>query len=312
MTFPKFTRRMVLQSGAACAATLLCATPTIAKSQDRQAEGGIGGTGIVGLLTEFGSLYINGNYVRTDASTAFSDGFGPLQKGHLRVGHSLTVEASGSVTNLIARRVHVTHPLVGRISSIEENGMLMRVNGVVVALERRLQGFKVGDRVAVSGLWREQKVVASHLSRARSNLDLVSGDVSRGNGGVRIGPLRVVGGGIGRAKTNGFATAVGTFDAAAATMRAQRATSERFTGAAGALQRLSIEGYLERTASAPGVRVAGLGHSFERNLRFGSATTERLLLSGNYTGKFAVDRAVILPENLSARMRILRQIRAEK
>ena len=135
MTTSKFTRRTVVSGG--LSSVLL---PQIAWSQGakRDAEGGIGGTGIVGLLTDFGSLIVGGNYVQTDATTLYSDGFGALEKGALSIGHSLTVEAAGASGALIARRVHITHPLVGKITRVPRRR---------AAYRRQRRRRPVGERV---------------------------------------------------------------------------------------------------------------------------------------------------------------------
>lgn len=312
MTVPNFTRRMILQSGIASCVTALGSGAGLAQSNERQVEGGIGGTGIVGLLTDIGSLYINGNYVVTDGRTAYSDGFAPIRKSSLSIGNSLTVEATGGANDLVARRVHITHPVVGTITLVSENGRTIRVNGVEVSLTRRLKSFTVGDRVAVSGLWRGDGVVASGLDTARESLDLVSGDVSRSGSVLRIGPVGVRGRGIANARNGGFATAIGIFDVTRQALVAQRVTAGRFIGAAGALQRLSVEGYLSPVDRAPGFRLAGLGHSFERNLSLGTYADKRVLFSGPYTGKFAAERATVLPEDAAARRRLLGRLNAQK
>ncbi|MEM8690334.1 MAG: DUF5666 domain-containing protein [Pseudomonadota bacterium] len=299
----KLSRRAALAGGGA---TLLLPGLGWAQSTDREMEGGIGGTGIVGVLTDFGSLIVGGQYVGTDAGTRYTDGFGALQKSNLRIGDSLTVEASGPQSDLVARRVHVTHPLVGRIAS--GSGQTFVVNGVSVTLNGSNGGFAVGDRVAVAGLWRGTRVIASGLSPARSNLDLVSGDVIRGPNGRQIGGIATRGGGLHRARIGSFVTAIGQFDQDRPRFNAQRVRIERFTGAAGPLERLAVEGYLEQSSDAPGYRVSGLGHSFERNLQLAQYVNERVLFTGGYTGRFAANSAVILPESFAARRRILRDL----
>ena len=164
----------------------------------------------------------------------------------------------------------------------------------------------MGDRVAVSGLWRGQQVVGSLLSPAQSELDLVSGDVSRGQQGPRIGGVTVRGLGLTRPEPRSFATAIGQYDPAKGRLSVRSVEPNRFKGAAGRLQRLSVEGYLDRTNEAPGYRISGLGHSFKRNLRFERYKDQRVLFDGPYESSFAVEKARVLPENFEARRRLLR------
>lgn len=303
MTDPRVSRRLFL----ACAsAGIALPGASVGQQIEKPVEGGIGGTGIVGVLTEFGSLIVAGNHVATDSRTTYSDAYGRLQKANLRLGDSLTVEAAGSASGLVARRVHVTHPVVGPITSVSRGGRLLRINGVEVVTTSRTP-FGVGARVAVSGVWRGAQVIASRISPARSATDLVSGDVLRaqGAGALRVGGVDLRGRGLGGRPFGSFATAFGRFNADSGVFETTRVTSGRFTGAAGALRRLSIEGYLAPTSTAPGYRIAGLGHSFARNLELARYANQRMLFNGAYTGKFAANTATPLPESSSARARLL-------
>lgn len=305
MTTGKFTRRAVLTAGLS---GLLLPGVAWPQSTERDVEGGIGGTGIVGVLTDFGSLIVSGNRVTISEETQFSDGFGALTQADLAIGDSLTVEATGPVGDLVALRVNVTHPLVGRIDAMSPDGRSLVVNGVEVRMQGNTQAFAIGDRVAVSGLWRGQQVVGSRLSAARSDLDLISGDVTRAGSGIRIGTVAARGFGIAGLANGSFASGIGTYDAERGLLRATNLSTARFTGAAGPLKRLSIEGYLDPTDTAPGYRISGLGHSFERNLDVQAYAATRVLFNGAYTGRFAAESAVILPDAITPRRQLLRQL----
>lgn len=301
MTTRKFTRRNVLLCGAAA-----CTLPYHLPAQEREVEGGIGGTGIVGILTDFGSLIIGGHTVETLAQTRYESAFGQLTERDLALGDSLTVEAVGDSDNLVARRIHVTYPLVGQVASIEERAAV--INGVTVTLSPTGAAPRIGDRVAVSGLWKGTTVVASRIARAGSPLDLIAGDVSRVGLSSLIGGVKVRGGGIGRAAPASFATALGTFDPGTQSLAAQTVRLGRFTNAAGPLQRLAIEGFLEPAPRAPGYRVSGLGHSFARNLNLAPFAASRTLFIGPYDETFAANRAITLSENLQERRTVLRSL----
>lgn len=305
MTTGKLSRRAVLAAGLS---GILFPNAVWPQSTERDVEGGIGGTGIVGVLTDFGSLIVGGNAVQIDRSTAFSDGFGTLVEADMKLGHSLTVEASRKGDAMIARRVHVTYPLVGEISEISPEGRRLIVNGVRVEMERAQRGFAPGDRVAVSGLWRDRGVVGSLLTDAPSPLDLISGDVSRGRGSMRIGALDVRGFGLSSLENGSFASGAGRFDKTTGRLQITDLTTARFTGAAGRLQRLSIEGYLDPIATAPGYRIAGLGHSLERDLNLRAYAETRALFTGAYTGRFAASSALVLPVGLESRRQVLRRL----
>ncbi len=299
MTRYRPNRRTFMSSG-------LCATllpgAGWAQSTKRDVEGGLGGTGIVGVLVGFGSLILAGQSVQTDEQTRVETRFGSLSVDQLRAGDSLTVEAerlaSGTV---VARRVELTYPLVGVMTALDPSERTLTVNGVAVFVETRITGFGIGDRVAVSGLWRGDTVVASRISKAPGPLDLVAGTVGRGAvSGVQLSSGATTLGQSGR-----FATVLGRFDPAKGKMDVQKIVFDRFTGAAGPLKSLSIEGWLEPTRAAPGFRIAGLGHSFARNLNLAPFQDQRVLFSGPYTGRFAANSALVLPDNPDARRRLL-------
>lgn len=305
MTPTKPSRRTILSLGAGA---ILAPGAVWAQATEQGVEGGIGGTGIVGLLTDFGSLIVAGSRVNTDAQTQVLDAFGPLRLSDLAIGDSLTLEASGPASNLVARRVHLTHPLVGRITRRLANGRRLIVNGVEVLFDTPVQGFDVGDRVAISGLWRGSFVEAARVTQARSPLDLVSGDVSNKGWGKRIGSVPLRGSGANSLRVGSFAAAIGEYDEAAGIMRVRTLQKGRFFGAAGPLKRLAIEGYLDPINEPPGFRVSGLGHSFERDLLLDSIAVSRVLLLGSYTGLFEAKQAFVLPDTFAQQRQALRDI----
>lgn len=300
------SRRMVLLSGAS---SWLVPQLSWAQSNEREVEGGIGGTGIVGILTDFGSLIVSGNRIETDGATRFTDGFGEVSGSSLAKGDSLTIEATTTPSGLLAKRVHVTHPLIGRIETLSGDGKTLRINGTNVQLAQGQRRFNVGDRVAVSGLWRGDSVEASGLSKARTNFDLVSGDLGIGGTGTkRIGGVSVLRSDLRAIENGAFVTAIGKYNPSKELFVATQAKAGRFTGAAGPLVRLSIEGYLDPIRRAPGYKLSGLGHSFKRNLDLSRFKDRRVLFNGPYVGTFAANSALVLPDSSQTRAALLRQL----
>ena len=275
------------------------------QASTKDIEGGLGGTGIVGILLDTGELVLAGQTIETDSDTQVSTNLGPYTVQDLRPGDSLTVEAAQFADGrLLARRIEVTYPLVGAISALSTDRNRCVVNGVDVVSDQPLATYEIGNRVAISGLWRGRSVFASRIISAPVPLDLISGTTARGTvGGVKVRRSAVSLTAAGR-----FATVLGRFDTDVDVLRAQSTTIGRFTGAAGALTALAIEGWLEPQNAPPGYRIAGLGHSFERRLDLASFANSRMLFTGPYTGRFAADTAVRLPEDPTARKHLLRQI----
>ena len=287
---------------------------------ERPAEGGvggtgIGGTGIVGILNGAGSLLINGLRVLTPRGVPLRDAYGPLGLDRLAVGHALTVEAIDDGGDaLVARSISVVHPLIGPIEAVTENGI--RCLGVAVTLEPGIPlagpagtafAPAVGQRVAVSGLWRGDGVVASRVDaiEATETRDVIAGEVKPGaDGSIRLGTLELaLPAGAAVPPVGSFATAVGRREGTG--FAAARLGEGRFQGLAGPLQRLSVEGYLESTAAAPGYAVSGLGHSFDSAARLAALTDRRVLFVGAYDGTFRVDHGLPLPDAIADRRALL-------
>lgn len=281
------TRRTVLLAGGA----LVCPGPGWGQSAP---EGGIGGTGIVGTLSGAGGLSINGRRLILSRRTRIEDAFGRIAATDLRLGDSVTVEADGLADGrLRARRLALTVPLIGQVS--RAGGL--RVNGVPVTGPRSVLARAKG-RVAVHGLWRGDRVVASRIAPAPAGPDVIAG-APRAD--LTLGGVPLLAGGRGNLADR-FATFEGR--AAAGGFEVARVVRERFRAPA-RLRNLSVEGYLEPIAAAPGYAVSGLGHSFDRAARLAAIAGPRALIEGRYDGDFRAARGLILPEAPGARTRIL-------
>jgi len=287
-----------------------CSNPSLLAfgGEEEQPIGGIGGTGIVGTLVDFGSLIINGLKVETDGDTSITDAFGTIAESDLAVGDSLTLEAAKIDGVLTARRVHVTHPVIGPVTEISSDGRRMIVAGVSVELERSVEvSVKPGSRIAVSGIWNDDLVVASGISeRPQPAVSVLAGAVKpHGESGeISIGGVRLqLKPGLESPPLDSFITArgipsPGRFDVISYDLG-------RFTGAAGPIVRLSIDGFLTPTDAAPFQEISGLGHSFDEQAMLDPFTDSRWLFDGPYVGTFKVATGTALPESLSDRRRML-------
>ena len=304
----KTNRRKVLALLGSSALSACAAPEVITRSNNDPFEGGIGGTGIVGLLTDFGSLIVNGLRVEMTGRTRIVSPFGDMPESALAPGMALTVFASRSQDALIARRVAIDYALVGTVR--RDPGGQLTINGVTVMPEPGATGRATpGTRIAVSGVWSSDGVIASRFDPAPDEDDLIAGTVeAHGVTGraisdvpIRVSGLQPLAGQytIARGRYNGSG-----FDA-------DTLLRGRFEGAQ-ALRQLSVEGYLEPIASNPGFRVAGLGHSFARNVRLDSLSGARALYFGRYDGRFDASRGYVVPDNLSERRRLLRSGLSER
>ncbi|MEO1678342.1 MAG: DUF5666 domain-containing protein [Pseudomonadota bacterium] len=289
-----------------CAAPGLEA-PEIVTQDDRKDpfEGGIGGTGIVGLLTDFGSLRINGLRVEVTERTLFDSPVGRVSESAVAPGMPLTVSAERTRDALVARRVTIAWPLVG---TVERSGSGFSVNGARVRPEAGSIGrLTPGARVAVSGVWRGGMVVASRLDPAPQGRDLIAGAAGRGGPtGFTVEGVPVRMRGAVRLPLSGSYVTLfgeirdGLFEGTASEVG-------RFARSGRELRQLSVEGYLAPISTAPGFRVAGLGHSFAPDLALAPLATQRALYFGRYDGRFAAGLALPVPESFAARRSLLRE-----
>lgn len=265
-------------------------------------EGGIGGTGIVGTITGSGALMVNGLALSTTAATRVRTALPRGLPDRLGTGQTLTVTAMRTRRGFEARHITIDYALVGEVTRRSGGGFA--VNGVAVRLEPGAVGTLVpGARVALSGLWQSDgSLIVSRVDVTPDAPDLVAGTViSTGPGRFMIGAVPIVP--RGTVPVNGsYAVAVGR--ATAAGLDADLLRPGRFLTET-PIRQLSIEGYLESDAGRPGFRVAGLGHSFARDLDLAPLAQVRAVYYGSYNGLFGARAAYVLPEGVQARTALL-------
>lgn len=189
------------------AARLLCclclamavALPGGAQMSDDR-EGGIIGTGIVntgivGIVTELGSIWVNGQHIRFDPTLPVEDGIGLGRAAEIRPGHTVAVVAAPDGQDWRARHIRQVLPLVGPVDAVD--GARLEILGTTVHAGGSISGVSAGDWIAVSGLWREGEIVASRLERLPRGWTRaqVTGTYlgTDAQGGFRIGDTRILG-----------------------------------------------------------------------------------------------------------------------
>ncbi|MCP2068101.1 DUF5666 domain-containing protein [Pseudomonas laurylsulfatiphila] len=133
-------------------------------------NGGIGGTGIVGTITGFASICVNGVEVHFNKNVPVSENGIVATSTRLAVGQVVAVEAFNSRRGLEAGRIAILHVYEGPLTALPRDSMPMRVMGQPVRLANGAQvaaGLRAGDPVRVSGLRDARgEVVASRIDRA--------------------------------------------------------------------------------------------------------------------------------------------------
>lgn len=149
------------------------------------AESGMGGTGIVGTITGFASICVNGLEVHYDEATPMTENGQPADLRRLAVGQVVAIDATPSARGLEARKVVIMHALAGPVT--RNDGDRMTVMGQPVrfasdAARASARAVPAGAQVRVSGLRdADGSVVASRVERADDLAEhSVVGEVHRG------------------------------------------------------------------------------------------------------------------------------------
>ena len=164
-------------------------------SEDKEPrEGGILGTGIVGTITELGSIYVNSQHIRFDPDLDVRTAFGPRKAATLVRGETVVVHAIEQQDAWLAVEISLYHPLIGPIN--RSNGDWFVMGSKLNDSEAEIlsdDGLKDGDWVSVSGLWKSDGVFASRIEEipAQPRATLIGSYIAGGEGAFQIGGTTV-------------------------------------------------------------------------------------------------------------------------
>lgn len=158
---------------------------------------GIGGTGIVGIITGFGSVWVNGVEVQYDAKTQVAENAAAASSNDLAIGDVVVIEANGNDNALQARKISVVNAVEGQVSAVDNATGKVTVLGQTVAITpKTIKNDKLNtqstmqlqpnDQVKVSGLrLANGEIVASRIERtAPIEEPSVVGPITAINGGT--------------------------------------------------------------------------------------------------------------------------------
>ena len=166
-------------TGAPQSTTAVGSTGGIGGTGQIASPGGIGGTGapnegvgIVGIVTGFASVCVNGVEVHFEAATPTSENGAASHPAALAVGQLVSIEAVAGPHGLVARGIAIVNALEGPITRLPKGGKFIEVLGQTVALmpdTRGLsgKGLAPGQMVKVAGLvGADGKLTATRLTAA--------------------------------------------------------------------------------------------------------------------------------------------------
>ncbi|MFL4468853.1 hypothetical protein ACERZ8_02820 [Tateyamaria armeniaca] len=298
----RLNRRHLLSLMGATALTGCAPAISTAQLGDDPFEGGIGGTGIVGLMTGAGSVLVNGLRVELPSNVRVFANGRAASDTMLVPGTALSLVARTRLGRFEAQQIDIDAPLTGTLT---RNRQGYAINGTALRLDTAQSAAAViGQRVVAHGLWQpDGSLHASLLQLAPQSGDSVAGvAVGSPDTGWRIGqtPIKLADGDI--LIAGQFAIVSGQFTGGA--LASASVELGRFRGGQ-SLRQLSIEGYLEPIEEDPGFRISGLGHSFARRLTLDPFARLRAVYFGPYDGRFRARRAVVLPEPQRLRQALL-------
>lgn len=129
-------------------------------------QGGLGGTGIVGVITGFASICVGGVEVHYNDDTPMSENGQPSRASALAVGQMVVVNAAGVGDQVQARQVTLLHVAIGPLQSVNAQTGQFSLLGqhAVAATPAQLAGLQSAQWVRVSGQRNATgDIVASHI-----------------------------------------------------------------------------------------------------------------------------------------------------
>lgn len=129
---------------------------------------GMGGTGIVGEITGFGSVFVNGIEIEYDSKTAFTVDGKSAAPYKLEIGDVVEVLTTDANDHTQARVINLRHEIIGKVESVEPQTFSFTVHGQsIVQAVHKAELPEVGTSVAVSGFRiDEQTILSTRVSPA--------------------------------------------------------------------------------------------------------------------------------------------------
>jgi len=137
------------------------------------AESGIGGTGkqpvgILGTITGFGSIFVNGIEIEYDEYTPFSIDGKPSPLQQLAIGDVVEILTTDGNDFTHAKAINLRHEVIGKVESVEAETFSFSINGQSIIQPINSAWMPaIGTWVAVSGhRVDEQNIIATRITAA--------------------------------------------------------------------------------------------------------------------------------------------------
>ena len=141
---------------------------------------GIGGTGIVGTLSGFGSIFVNGVEVEIGPQTRLTVNGQGVQDHPFSIGETVEILAADANPHTHALRLNIRHQIIGPLADWDP------VNGIAVILDQKIQfnpgddSWRPGQTLAVSGYTDASGIIqARHSMVLKERRILLRGEPER-------------------------------------------------------------------------------------------------------------------------------------
>jgi hypothetical protein len=139
---------------------------------DDGAGGGIGGTGIIGVVTGVDDIVVNGRTVEVADDTVIREDGKNATIDDLQIGQVVQIRAAGPFERLSSRSIDIRHEVTGTIDKIDWAGGSITVLGQPVTFAKGAiidLDPNIGDKVAVSGFrLNDRTIVATRVESVPS------------------------------------------------------------------------------------------------------------------------------------------------
>jgi len=131
---------------------------------------GLGGTGIVGVITGFGSIFVNGVEIEYNEKTPFSINGKPGTYQQLAIGDVVEVLTTDAQQHTHAQIINLRHEIIGTVESVNQVALSFTIQGHTITHPLNNGTLPtVGDNVAVSGFRiNNQLIKATRVSTANN------------------------------------------------------------------------------------------------------------------------------------------------
>lgn len=288
-------------------------SPGIVSAEEREeTEGGIVGTGIVGTITELGSIYVNGQHILFDPDQTVASPLGDRPAASLVPGETVAVEAVRAADAWQALALRAYLPIVGPVASVEGRrlaalGAAIEIPAGVASVEQFVgEPVAAGDWIAVSGFWRGDTVVASRIEKIPAQpLASAVGTYRPSDEFDSVGAVRLIGVRLEHARPMDLLTVQGAPSTGGIAVEA--VAIGLFTGPVG---EVLFEGYLSQPNLQGAYTVQGSGFLAYADQPM-TVDGSRALFCGVTGGVGRIERILDLPESTARRDDVLRAFRAD-